>query len=159
MSNCQRCQMCWNCVIIVYMPLRGRGPTRLGARVRNRDRLENRSHVVLKTEFQNGGGRTRIFTHKITILAYFVAWYINFLAWRQRIISLVCFANNAILMPSIRGLRWCRYSTEKCLPDSHLPFVYVVILFISPIWRIGETNPSTKTSRILFSIGMQTPRN
>ena len=36
-------------------------------------------------------------------------------------------------MPSIRGLRWCRYSTEKCLPDSHLPFVYVVILSISPI--------------------------
>ena len=71
----------------------------------------------------------------------------------------ICFANNAILMPSIRGLRWCRYSTEKCLPDSHLPFVYVVILSISPIWRIGETNPSTKTSRILFSIGMQTPRN
>ena len=23
-------------------------------------------------------------------------WYVNFLAWRQRIISLVCFANNAI---------------------------------------------------------------
>ena len=57
-------------------------------------------------------------------------------------------------MPSIRGLRWCRYSTEKCLPDSHLPFVYVAILSISPIWRIGETNPSTKTSKILFSIVM-----
>ena len=25
-----------------------------------------------------------------------MTWYINFLAWRQRIISLVCFANNAI---------------------------------------------------------------
>ena len=49
--------------------LPGRGPTRLRARVRNRDRLENRSHVVPKTEFQDGGGRTRIFTHKITILA------------------------------------------------------------------------------------------
>ena len=35
-------------------------------------------------------------------------------------------------------------------------FVYVVILSISPIWRIGETNPSTKTSRILFSIVMPT---
>ena len=42
------------------------------------------------------------------------------------------------------------------LPDSHLPFVYVVILSISPIWRIGETNPSTKTFKILFSLVMPT---
>ena len=41
----------------------GRGPTRLRARVRNRDRLENRSHVVPKTEFQDGGGRTRRSPH------------------------------------------------------------------------------------------------
>ena len=33
-----------------------------------------------------------------------------------------------ITMSSIRGPTWCRYSTEKCLPDSHLPFVYVAIL-------------------------------
>ena len=59
-------------------------------------------------------------------------------------------------VPSIRGLRWCRYSTEKCLPDLHPPFVYVVILFISSIWNIGETNPSTKTSKILFSVVMPT---
>ena len=49
--------------------LAGRGPTKLRAWVRNRDRLENRSHVVPKTEFQDGGGRTRMFTHKINILA------------------------------------------------------------------------------------------
>ena len=59
-------------------------------------------------------------------------------------------------MPSIRGLRWCRYSTEKCLPDSHLPFIYIIILSISPNWRIGETNSSTKTSKKLFSIIMPT---
>ena len=47
----------------------GRGPTRLRARVRNRDQLENRSDVVPKTEFQDGGDRSRIFTHKIIILA------------------------------------------------------------------------------------------
>ena len=47
----------------------GRGPTGLRARVRNRSRLENRSHVVPKTGFQDGGDRTRIFTHKINILA------------------------------------------------------------------------------------------
>ena len=41
-------------------------------------------------------------------------------------------------------------------PDSHLPFVYVVILSISPIWGLGETNPSSKTSKILFSTVMQT---
>ena len=109
----------------------------------------NRSHMVPKTGFQDGGERTRIFTHKIIILVEFMTWYNNFLAWRQRIISLVCFANNAVRP-------WCRYSTEKCLPDSHLPFVYVVILSISPFWRIGETNPSTKTSKILFSIVMPT---
>ena len=51
------------------LPSTGPGPTRLRARARNRDRLENRSHVVPKTEFQDGGGRTRTFTHKITILA------------------------------------------------------------------------------------------
>ena len=84
MSNCQRCQMCWNCVIIVYMPLTGRGPTRLRARVRNRDRLENRSHVVPKTEFQNGGGRTRIFTHKITIFGLVCGMIYQFLGMEAK---------------------------------------------------------------------------
>ena len=130
----------------------GRGPTGLQARVRKRGRLENRGHVVPKTEFQDGGDRTQIFTHKIIILAYLMTWYINSLAWRQRIISLVCFANNAIHP----WPQWYRYSTEKCLPDSHLTFIYIVILSISPIWRIGETNPSTKTFKILFSIVMPT---
>ena len=39
-------------------------------------------------------------------------------------------------MSSIRGHRWCRYSTEKCLPDSHLPFVYSAILSTSPLITI-----------------------
>ena len=60
------------------------------------------------------------------------------------------------MMPFIRGPRRCRYSTEKCPPDSHLPFVYVIILSISPFWRIRETNQSTKTSKILFPIVMPT---
>ena len=47
----------------------GRGPTGLRARLRNRGRLENRSHVLPKTRFQDGGDRARIFTHKIIILA------------------------------------------------------------------------------------------
>ena len=78
-------------------------------------------------------------------------YYINFLAWRQRIISLVCFANNAILMPSIRGLRWCRYSTEKCLPDSHLPFVYVVILSISNLENRGDKSLNQNFKNIVFN--------
>ena len=43
-------------------------------------------------------------------------------------------------MYSICGPRLCRYSTtEKCLPDSHLPFVvYVAILSISPLWEPGR---------------------
>ena len=45
---------------------------------------------------------------------------------------------------------------EKCLLDSHLPFVYVVILSTSPLWRTGETNPLGKTSKILFWIVMPT---
>ena len=68
----------------------------------NRGQLEIQSHLVLKTEFQDGGYRTRILTHKMIILAYFMTWYINFLAWRQRIISLVYFANNVIqLWPQV----------------------------------------------------------
>ena len=37
-----------------------------------------------------------LISHITIILAYFMRWYINFLAWRQRIISLVCLANNVI---------------------------------------------------------------
>ena len=47
----------------------GRGPTGLWARGRNRGQLENRNHVVPKTEFQDGGDRTRSFSHKMIILA------------------------------------------------------------------------------------------
>ena len=57
--------------------------------VRNQGRLENRSHVVPKMGFQDGGTELLIFTHKIIILAWFLTWYANFL-------SLVCFPNNAI---------------------------------------------------------------
>ena len=61
-------------------------------------------------------------------------------------------------MSSIRDPRWSWYLTEKCLPDSHLPFVYVVILFIFPLWRTGETNSLGKTSKILFWMVMPTFR-
>ena len=61
-------------------------------------------------------------------------------------------------MSSIRGPRWYRYFNEKCLLDSHLPFVNVTISSISPLWRNGETHHSTKTSKILFWIVMPTFR-
>ena len=50
----------------------GRGPTGWRARGRNRRQLENRSHVVPKTEFEDGSDRTWIFTHKMIILAQFI---------------------------------------------------------------------------------------
>ena len=54
------------------------------------------------------------------------------------------------LMSSIRGPRWCQYSTEKCLLDSHLPFVYIVILSIFPIWRIGRQIRGPKLLKYCF---------
>ena len=58
-----------------------------------------------------------------------MTWYFNFLAWRQRIVSLVCFANNAIHpWPQMMPI----FDRERPA-DSHLPFVYVVILTISPM--------------------------
>ena len=110
--------------------LSGRGPTGLRARLRDRGRLENRSHVVRKTGSQSGGDRTRIFTHKMIILAYFMTWYNNFLAWRQRIVSLVCFANNAIspwpqVMPIFDQEMSPGFTPAICLRRD---FVYISIL-------------------------------
>ena len=64
MSVGQQCH-----VLFFMLKLPGRGPTGLQARGRNRGQLENQSHMVPKTEFQVGGDRTRIFTHKIITLA------------------------------------------------------------------------------------------
>ena len=36
----------------------------------------------------------------------------------------------------------------------HLPFVYVIILSISPLWRTGETNPLGRTSK-MTNLGLQ----
>ena len=47
----------------------GRDPTGLRARVLNQGRLENQSHAVPKKGLQDGGNQTRVFTHKIIILA------------------------------------------------------------------------------------------
>ena len=52
-----------------------------------------------------------------------MTWWINFLAWRQRIRSLACFANNFI-HPCWLGPRLCQYLAEKCLeldPQANLP--------------------------------------
>ena len=63
-----------------------------------------------------------------------------------------------VIHPWQRWSWWCQYSTEKCIPDSHLPFVYIVILSISPLWRTGDTNSLGKISKILFWIVMPTLR-
>ena len=92
-----------------------------------------------------------------TELGYSLTWLTKFSFWLSLWldISISWHGGNELqvwyVLPtisSIRGPRWCWYSTEKCLPDSHLTFVYVVILSISLFWRIGETNLSTKTSKI-----------
>ena len=60
-----------------------------------RDRLENRSHVVPKTEFQDGGGRTRIFTHNIVIFADFGTEYPYLIGWEAGRVTLDTFASHA----------------------------------------------------------------
>ena len=69
----------------------------------------------------------------------------NFLAWRQRIISLACFANNVIhpwpqMMPTF----------DREMPLGFTPAICLCWNFESPIWRTREANLSTKTSKILF---------
>ena len=56
-----------------------------------------------------------------------MTWYINFLAWMQRIISLVCFANNAIhpwpqVMPILDREMPPRFTPVICLRRN---FVYI----------------------------------
>ena len=66
-----------------------------------------------------------------------ISWH----GWKQRIISLVCFANNAIRpWPQVMPI------FDREMPPGSTPaFVYVAILPISPFWRIRETNPRTCT--------------
>ena len=56
-----------------------------------------------------------------------MTWYINFLAWRQRTISLVCFANNAInpwpqVIPIFDRAMPPRFTPAICI---HRNFVYI----------------------------------
>ena len=72
----------------------------------------------------------------VTHALFFISLICQFLgmeAWR--IISLECLPT----MSFIRGPRWCSYSTEKCLLDSHLLFVYITILLIS-VWYNWKPN-------------------
>ena len=75
------------------------------------------------------------------------------MAWRQRIVSLVCFANNAIHP-------WPRVMLifDREMPPGFTPAICLRcnFVYISNLERVGETNPSTKTSKILFWIVMST---
>ena len=75
------------------------------------------------------------FQGSVARLTQFMMWYIS-ISWHGGKELYVWYVLPT--MPSIQGPRWCWYSTEKCLPDSHLSFVYVVILSVSPFWRIGR---------------------
>ena len=70
---------------------------------------------------------------------------INFLAWWQRIINLACFANNVIHPWPQMVLIFDREMPPRFTPAIclHCNLVYISTL---------ETNPSTKTSKILFWI-------
>ena len=109
-------------------------------------------HISPITGLQDGDDRTWQFTYKITILNMLISWHGGGKEWFRHVLP---------TMSSIRGTRWswwCQYSTEKCIPDSHLPFVYIVILSVSPLWRTGDTNSLGKTSKILFWIVLPTLR-
>ena len=119
---------CWKRVIYIDLSLWSacRGPAWFRTRNRNRGQLEFRCHVGPKTVFEDGGDRTRKFTQ---------TWPFWLKLWNY--LSIFCHGGKEWLiwyvlptMSSIRVPRWCRYSTEKCLPESHLPFVYVAILSI-----------------------------
>ena len=86
-----------------------------------------------------------------------IRWYINFVAWRQIIItciSLVCFANNVIhpwpqVMPIFDREMPPRFTPAICLCRN--------FVFISTLENRGaDVNPLGKTSEILFWIVMPT---
>ena len=106
-----------------------RRPTGLRAQVRNRGRLENRSHVRGGPE--DGVSRWRrpnsdIYSqnhHFGLVYDISISWHRR----RQRIISLVCFANNAIhpwpqVMPIFDREMPPGFTSAICLPRN---FVYI----------------------------------
>ena len=117
--------------------------------------VTQRTHdTIITSLWRRNDVATSFWRHSDVIIALCARWgYIDFLAWKQRIISLVCFANNAIRpWPQVMPI----FVQE--MPPGSTPAinVYVAILPISPFWRIGETNPSAKTFKTLFSIVMPT---
>ena len=119
-----------------------------------------------------------------------MTWYINFLAWKQIIISLYHFnymifnvihpwplgpvplkinlmtfskshdikVMTLVFRPT-KQISWHSASgdADKCLTDSHLPFVYNVILSIFPIWRIGDLTAQPKKTSKFFKMAAPRP--
>ena len=96
----------------------GRGPTVLRARVRNQGRLENRSHLVPKTGFQDGGDRTRIFTHKIIIMAFDMIYQFLGMEAKNYEFGMFCQQCHPSVASGDADIR-----LRNALPDSHMPFV------------------------------------
>ena len=72
----------------------------------------------LKNGVQDGGDQTQKYTHKMTV--WLILWHFMLISWHEcKEIQVVRVFPT---MSSIRGHRWCRHSTERCLQDSHLPF-------------------------------------
>ena len=80
-------------------------------------------------------------------------WYINFLAWKKRIISLACFANN-VIQPWIQVMP----IFDREMPPGFTPAICLCrnFVYISILENRGD--PLDKTLKILFWIVIPTFR-
>ena len=112
----------------VERQISGRCPTGLQALVRNRGQLEIAVTWSRNRSFKMAATNLGYLHTKLSFwLRLWHDWYISFLAWRQRIISLVCFANNAIhpwpqVMPIFDREMPPGFTPAICL---HCNFVYI----------------------------------
>ena len=77
-----------------------------------------------------------------------MTWYINFLAWTQRIISLVCFANNAIhLWPQVMQI------FDREMPPRFTPVICLRrnFVYISNLENRGDKSLDQNFWNIVFN--------
>ena len=124
-----------------HSQLPDQGPTRFWTQDRNRCQLEFQSHVVPKTVFQATKLGNLLTKWPFCLSLWIMIWYINFMAWRQRIISLVCFANNVIhpwplVMPIFNREMPPDFTPAICLRHN---FVHISILENREDKSIGQS--------------------
>ena len=124
--------------------LSGWGSTGLQARVRNRGRLDNQSRGP-----ENGVTRWRrpnsdIYSqnHHFGLVYDMIYKFLGMEAKNYKF-GMFCHQCHPSVAPGDADIR------PRNASRIHTCHLFTVILSISPIWRIGETNPSTKSSKIL----------